>query len=88
MNLNEITTKKFQKSIGECTTEQLYLSICEAVNNQMTNKPTQRKKKKLYYICAEFLIGKLLVNNLINTGFYDQVKTELENHGKSNAYWC
>lgn len=83
MNLNQITTKKFQKSIGECTTKEIYLSICEGLNQQMKNTPIQNKKKKLYYICAEFLIGKLLVNNLINTGLYDKVKSELESHGKS-----
>ena len=42
-------------------------------------------KKKLYYISAEFLIGKLLSNNLINLGLYDQVAKALEKHGKSMA---
>ena len=83
MNLNQITTKKFQKDMGDCTTEQLYLSICDGINEQMTKEKTKSKKKKLYYICAEFLIGKLLVNNLINMGLYDEVKSQLENCGKS-----
>lgn len=42
-------------------------------------------KKKLYYISAEFLIGKLLSNNLINLGIYDQVANALKEHGKSLA---
>lgn len=83
MNLNDITNKKFQKDIGECTTEQLYFCISEQVNNHLKIKNNITKKKKLYYICAEFLIGKLLINNLINLGIYDDVKQQLEKFGKS-----
>ena len=83
MNLNKITNQKYQKNISECTTEQLYLCISEFVNERMKNKSTKPKGKKLYYICAEFLIGKLLCNNLINLGLYDDVKIQLEQCGKS-----
>ncbi len=83
MNLNKITNQKYQKDINECTTEQLYLCISEIVNEKMKNISTKSKGKKLYYICAEFLIGKLLCNNLINLGLYDDVKNQLEQSGKS-----
>lgn len=83
MYLNEITNQKFQKDINECTTEELFVCISQLVNEKMKNKTTIVNGKKLYYICAEFLIGKLLCNNLINLGIYDDIKNQLEQSGKS-----
>ena len=53
------------------------------VQNESQKLPVNDSKRKLYYVSAEFLIGKLLTNNLLNLGFYDEVKEELEKHGKS-----
>lgn len=46
------------------------------------NRPLTQTKRKLYYISAEFLIGKLLSNNLINLGIYDEINSLLQEHGK------
>lgn len=71
------------KGIEDCTNEELYHALLGMTQELAAKKVSKAGKKKLYYISAEFLIGKLLSNNLINLGLYDQVKEELENSGKS-----
>ena len=77
MNLNEIVTLEDNREI--------YYALLEFTQKLATEKETNESKKKLYYISAEFLIGKLLSNNLINLGLYDEVKSLLEKNGKSLA---
>ncbi len=82
MNLIEILNKKYSKTIAECSNEELYYGLLEMVQKMAEGKESAQGKKKLYYISAEFLIGKLLSNNLINLGIYDEVKALLAENGK------
>ena len=82
MNLQEIVTKKYNKGIADCSNEELYFALLEMTKAMAEKKENHNGKKKLYYISAEFLIGKLLSNNLINLGVYDEVRDVLAANGK------
>lgn len=77
----------YPKELSKCSNEEIYLALLEHVKKlaaQKAGKDTaEKEKKKLYYISAEFLIGKLLSNNLINLEIYEEVRQELEDAGKS-----
>ena len=90
MNLTKAVKEKYKKPLASCTNEEIYISLLEQVKELAQEKETvsaskTTSKRKLYYISAEFLIGKLLSNNLINLGLYDEVKKELAAAGKSLA---
>lgn len=74
-----------KKEIEQCSYEELYTALLTIVDDESKKQAAPVKGRKLYYISAEFLIGKLLSNNLINLGLYDLVKETLESHGKSMA---
>ena len=80
-----LAEKAFGKSLEECTDAQLYHVILNLVKGMMEATIPIDGKKKVYYISAEFLIGKLLSNNLINLGIYDKVDSILKAHGKDMA---
>ena len=71
-----------QKPISQCSDQQLYHALLSLTQNLAAKREDKGGKKKLYYISAEFLIGKLLSNNLINLGIYDLVKELLAQNGK------
>ena len=81
-DLSEVTQRMYGKSIKETTDQELYYaiqSLCKAI---MEAAPEISGDKKVYYISAEFLIGKLLSNNLINLGIYDKLEAILKENGK------
>lgn len=82
MNLQKILNDKYGKSIKDCSNKEIYYGLLDMVKVAAKNKTATVSKKKIYYISAEFLIGKLLSNNLINLGLYDEVKTLLAENGK------
>ena len=86
MDALEIKVKDtFGTDPGHVTNEQIYVALLELVKEEAEKKVTTEGKKKLYYISAEFLIGKLLSNNLINLGLYDKVEACLQKYGKTMA---
>ena len=82
MNLNEILFATYGKSICECSNAEIYAALLKETDAMAAKKCHASGKKKLYYISAEFLIGKLLSNNLINLGVYEDVRKQLAENGK------
>ena len=83
--LERLTIVRHNKKIKACTNAQLYDSVLQLVKEQLDDKPLIKGKKKVYYISMEFLIGKLLSNNLINLGIYDEMAEVLKKNGKDLA---
>jgi len=81
--LAEILQKKYNKTLKECSNEEIYFGLLEMTKEMAEKKYIKDTNKKIYYISAEFLIGKLLSNNLINLGIYDEIREELKQSGKS-----
>lgn len=81
--LEEILASLCKKDLASCTDRELYTGLLLLTKNLAKERTCVQGKKKLYYISAEFLIGKLLSNNMINLGIYGDVKEILEKHGKS-----
>ena len=83
--LKQYVESNYHKSLGECSKEEVYVALLHYTKEKSAALPVNEGKKKVYYISAEFLIGKLLSNNLINLGIYDEVKEELEAEGHTLA---
>ncbi len=81
--LTEICRRRYGKDIRSCSNQEIYYALLEMTKQLASKRQGNQGKKKLYYISAEFLIGKLLSNNLINLGVFEDVKKELEENGKS-----
>ena len=73
---------RFSKGLIAADNKEIYLALLEPVQEKLAAAKQIQGEKKLYYISAEFLVGKLLSNNLINLGIYDQVKEALAEAGK------
>ena len=83
MNMQERIEQHLGKTIREATDREVYFALLSLVQQEAAKKEHTAGKKKVYYISAEFLIGKLLSNNMINLGIYDEVRTLLAENGKS-----
>ncbi len=83
--LEEIARDKFDKSLKECTDHETYYVLLEMTTRLMDVAEVSNGEKKVYYISMEFLIGKLLSNNLINLRVYDRVRDILAKNGKTLA---
>ncbi|MDE6389348.1 MAG: glycogen/starch/alpha-glucan family phosphorylase [Lachnospiraceae bacterium] len=81
--LEEQTQSGYGKSVAECGNSELYYSLLQLSKKLMAVSERIEGEKKIYYISAEFLIGKLLSNNLINLGIYDKLDEILKKNGKS-----
>ncbi len=84
-HLTNGTREKYGKELSECTDAEIYYCLLELVKDILKVSNGNDGEKKIYYISAEFLIGKLLSNNLINLGIYDIVNNMLAKNGKSLA---
>ena len=84
-NLAEVVKEQFGKTIADASNEEVYVSLLKLTKDAIQSKGYNEGKKKIYYISAEFLIGKLLSNNLINLGIYDEISKELSANGKNIA---
>ena len=80
--LTELTKEMYGKDIKDCTDAELYYAILKLSKDLMAATAPISGDKKIYYISAEFLIGKLLSNNLINLGVYDKLDEILKANGK------
>ena len=79
--LQEVLEKRFHKTLDTCTKEELFHALMEITKEATGNLKRNEGSKKLYYSSAEFLIGKLLSNNLINLGLYEETEKVLKSHG-------
>lgn len=81
-NFTEFLKREGNKELKEMANQEIYYKLLEYVKEEAEKKSENKSKKKIYYISAEFLIGKLLSNNLINLGIYKEIREELKNAGK------
>lgn len=81
--LENILAEKYGKTVKECSDKEIYYGLLEMVKELAKEKKTIAGERKVYYVSAEFLIGKLLSNNLISLGIFDEVAKYLEKNGKS-----
>ena len=82
MKIQELLQQKLGKSVDTASNTEIYYALLSIVQEMAKEKEAPATKKKIYYISAEFLIGKLLSNNMINLGIYDEVRELLAANGK------
>ena len=80
--LQKLLSEKFAKTLDNCSKAELFTALMMLTKEETAKLPKNEGKKKLYYISAEFLIGKLLSNNLINLGLYEEAEEVLKKHGQ------
>ena len=81
--MNLTLTRLLGKSPAEASNEEIYTALLRLIQEKSARRTADAAGRKLYYISAEFLIGKLLSNNLINLGLYDEVRSVLAEAGKN-----
>ena len=82
-SMNLTLTRLLGKSPAEASNEEIYTALLRLIQEKSARRTADAAGRKLYYISAEFLIGKLLSNNLINLGLYDEVRSVLAEAGKN-----
>ena len=82
MKLEMLVSEKLGKAISESSNQEIYQALMAVVQDMAEQKESNAGKKKIYYVSAEFLIGKLLSNNMINLGIYGDVRKMLAANGK------
>ncbi len=82
MNLEQRIIEIYDKAVNQCSNKEIYSALLKIVQEEAEKRQQEEGKKKIYYISAEFLIGKLLSNNLINLGMYEEVRKLLIKNGK------
>jgi len=82
MKLEMLVSEKLGKAISESSNQEIYQALMAVVQDMAEQKKSNAGKKKVYYVSAEFLIGKLLSNNMINLGIYEDVRKMLAANGK------
>ena len=82
MKLEMLVSEKLGKAISESSNQEIYQALMAVVQDMAEQKESNAGKKKVYYVSAEFLIGKLLSNNMINLGIYEDVRKMLAANGK------
>ena len=82
MKLEMLVSEKLGKAISESSNQEIYQALMTVVQDMAEQKESNEGKKKVYYVSAEFLIGKLLSNNMINLGIYEDVRKMLAANGK------
>ena len=88
MNFTETLQNLTGKPLADCTNQNLYLSLLEVVRQKSANRIQPVTGRKLYYISAEFLIGKLLSNNLINLGLPPARAFPISKRWSRNPLWA
>lgn len=83
MTFTNYIQDKRNVNVSDLSDKEIYIELLNYVKKLASQKTTNQDKRKIYYISAEFLIGKLLSNNLINLGIYESIQEELEKSGKS-----
>lgn len=81
--ITELVENRYQKRVEEASDKELYEALLCYTKEELSKLPQIEGEKKLYYISAEFLIGKLLSNNLINLGIYEEAEAFLKSCGRS-----
>ena len=83
--LQEIARARYGLELSQCSDSQLYYALLQLTQELSAARPAPAGERKLYYFSAEFLIGKLLSNNLLALGIFDEVSQALAQCGKSLA---